>query len=288
MKRSSWSSIAVGIVLFVAACIVPVAASDAADTVEFESASFTIPLSPFKIRQAKKQGIEITPKVHPSVNLTGAIDVPPGDGPFPAVVLLHGCAGISEWNRIWTARLVGWGYAVLNVDSFNPRGLTYTCDSDSGTATMWDRALDAFGAKRFLSTLDNVDASRIAVMGMSHGGGAVLHAIERAMATGTQQSPFAAAVALYPVCRVMKQVDTPTRIFIGEADQWTPAAWCVRYVDALAKPHDVGLKVYPDAHHVFDVKGINGTAHGLAMRYDAAADAETIETVRQFLTRLLR
>ena len=44
-----------------------------------------------------------------------------GDGPFPAVVLLHGCSGVAPRSRMWAEKLNSWGYATLIVDSFGPR-----------------------------------------------------------------------------------------------------------------------------------------------------------------------
>ena len=52
----------------------------------------------------------------------GSIILPQGNPPYPAVVVLHGCNGISSSTRIWARRLASWGYAALIVDSFTPRG----------------------------------------------------------------------------------------------------------------------------------------------------------------------
>ena len=56
---------------------------------------------------------------------------PLGEGPFPAVIALHDCAGLygptgemMSHMRDWAERLVAAGYAVLMPDSFNPRSPT--------------------------------------------------------------------------------------------------------------------------------------------------------------------
>ena len=101
----------------------------------------------------------------------------------------------------------GLGLCRLDMDSFTPRGMTYICDGrEISTATPWTRALDAYGARRYLSTRQFVDTARVAVMGMSHGGAAVLHTIERATSAGLQTEPFQAAIAMYPLCRELKSV----------------------------------------------------------------------------------
>ena len=59
--------------------------------------------------------------------LTGVLRKPGGPGPFPAVVLMHGCGGIQPGNEIWASDLTTWGYVTLLVDSFTPRGLNVRC-----------------------------------------------------------------------------------------------------------------------------------------------------------------
>jgi hypothetical protein len=51
------------------------------------------------------------------VTLTGKLTKPQGDGPFPAVVLMHGCTGIAKNQDEWVERLASWGYVALQVDS---------------------------------------------------------------------------------------------------------------------------------------------------------------------------
>src|SRR5437660_974311 len=44
---------------------------------------------------------------------------PAGKGPFPAIVLLHGDFGFTDWTRKQAVRLAGKGYLVLAVDLYN-------------------------------------------------------------------------------------------------------------------------------------------------------------------------
>jgi len=46
-----------------------------------------------------------------------------GGGPFPAVVVLHGCIGITGHFTGIADRRSSWGYVALAVDSLGPRGL---------------------------------------------------------------------------------------------------------------------------------------------------------------------
>ena len=52
--------------------------------------------------------------------ITGVLFRPKGDGPFPAIVALHGCAGLLRKggkmhprDSEWGTRLAEWGYIVL-------------------------------------------------------------------------------------------------------------------------------------------------------------------------------
>jgi dienelactone hydrolase family protein len=44
--------------------------------------------------------------------------------PYPAVVVLHGCGGISSHSAGIADRIGSWGYVALTVDSLGPRGMT--------------------------------------------------------------------------------------------------------------------------------------------------------------------
>jgi len=66
--------------------------------------------------------------------LAGLVWTPPGLGPFPAMVMAHGCSGLwgrdgapSARHRDWAERFHRLGYVVLHVDSFRPRGVEATC-----------------------------------------------------------------------------------------------------------------------------------------------------------------
>src|SRR5262245_32309162 len=51
---------------------------------------------------------------------------PAGDGPFPAVVILHDCSGLgprssgAPWR--WSSELTAWGFVTIWPDSFSTRG----------------------------------------------------------------------------------------------------------------------------------------------------------------------
>jgi dienelactone hydrolase len=74
-----------------------------------------------------------TRKTGEAFMLKGILNKPQGQGPFPAVVILHGCSGIEGMKKyldIWAQRLASWGYVSLMVDSFGPRGESDICAGD--------------------------------------------------------------------------------------------------------------------------------------------------------------
>ena len=224
--------------------------------------------------------------------LTGLLSKPSGDGPFPAVVLLHQCMGIGDAvGPAWEKRLVGWGYVVLRIDSLAPRGLKNVCAYETKGSYDGDvfesdtRVEDANGGKNFLATLPYVAKHRIALMGWSHGGAAVLFTLVTEAPTG----PFKAAVALYPGCGVlMAEINAPLLIQIGEKDTWSVAAVCKQ----LEQPSLGTLRferiVYPGAHHGFDEAGADRTEHGHTIRHDAKAAADASERIKAFLAKHLK
>ena len=109
------------------------------------------------------------------VVLSGELLLPDGAGPFPVVVLAHGCGGRTAVDRTWAIVLRDWGYATFALDSFTGRNLLEVC-GDATVLSGIQRIPDAYGALRRLATHPRLDARRAALMGFSHGGILTLNA----------------------------------------------------------------------------------------------------------------
>jgi dienelactone hydrolase len=216
------------------------------------------------------------------VMLQGALLLPgqpqPAGG-FPAIIALHGCGGMyskrhgheSDVAERMLLRAEPWlrdGYAVLFADSFVARGVREVCTIRRGerTVTSARRRLDALGALAYLASRPDIARDRVAIVGWSHGGSALLQAInlrDRAVAAffARPGAPpfFRAAIAFYPGCATPLKAGeryrpgAPTRIHIGELDDWTPADTCVSLGKSMqAAGADLLVTTYADSYHAFD------------------------------------
>jgi len=216
--------------------------------------------------------------------IEGYLAKPKGDGPFPAVVVLHSCLGMRADRRAIGNMLVGWGYVALFVDDFATRGIRETCSVD------FPQGLgDAFGGLSFAGGLPYVDKTRIAALGYSQGAATALQIAALGDAPGfaiPNGLRFKAAATYYPGCGGMPgaRLHIPTLILIGADDTVTPAADCARL--AQAQPSgETQLVVLPDAGHVFDDPAFKGGQQllGMWLVYDAKAAAASKPTLRRFL-----
>ena len=204
---------------------------------------------------------------------------PAGNDPLPAVLVMHSCAGVGTNERSWAARLMGWGYAALVVDSFGPRNQRSVCVRPDSLPPLL-RAQDAFNAAIYLRTRADIQPERIGIMGFSHGGSTTLFAaIGENIPLDRGGRPFQAAVAYYPGCAGGTNTSpfaTDVLILIGRDDDWTLADRCVKAVEARAnQSHAPAIKVYPGAVHGFDYGGTPQPylGHMIGGNPEAAADS---------------
>lgn len=219
---------------------------------------------------------------------------PAGTGPFPAVVLLHTCAGVYPHVFTWADWFRDHGYAAVVLDSFTPRGVRAVCGNWS--VRIDQVAGDAVAALDALRRRPDIDGNRIAVIGFSYGASAALRVASpryHGAAPG-----FRAAVSVYPVCvsprsdwpadaqerstNLYGDVDTPLLVLMGEADTDTPnvAANCATAVEQLRRAgRSVDIKLYPGAWHAFDQPG---------RWYHAEATRDAMATSLQFFDQHLR
>ncbi len=196
-----------------------------------------------------------------------SMSAPSGQGPFPAVILMHGCNGLDWGTTRGVARhvdhLVDAGFVTLVVDSFTSRGIGSTCTSarKMAEATLF-RQYDAVHAMRYLQDQSIVDPENIFLMGMSQGGSVAAKlagdqwssiAKREVLDENSAQPWFRAIVAYYPWCpHVPIRLDTPLLVLSGEEDDWTPPLGCFWH-KAVVKGAPYEIEIYEGAHHSFDL-----------------------------------
>jgi dienelactone hydrolase len=243
------------------------------------------------VARAGRETISIPVTEPQPATITGDLSTPGGKGPFPAVILFHGCGGVSPNVPAWAQWLQSEGYAALVVDSFQGRGLRNLC-ADSRPLTPAVRAWDVYAAAAKLQSMGVVDGDRIAAMGFSHGGGT-------ALAAWRNQSrhldvKLRAVVTFYPGCgnQRLPREAAPLLILAGGQDDWTPADNCRKLTRAAREAGlPVTIVVYPDARHHFDgahlrkriFVSIAKGGKGATIEYDPQAHGDSEKQVKRFL-----
>ncbi|MFP6744728.1 MAG: dienelactone hydrolase family protein [Alphaproteobacteria bacterium] len=91
-------------------------------------------------------------------------------------------------------------------------------------------------------------------------------------------------MAFYPRCSlILRRVDTPLLVLIGEADDWTPATYCRQMELTSESPYEYQLIIYPGATHSFDWADSPGEYLGHKMVYDPVATEDAYWPTREFL-----
>lgn len=197
--------------------------------------------------------------------IKGYLIKPEGSGPFPAIVALHGCAGLwrgegklNPREKEWANRFVEIGYAVLFPDSFTNRGYPKGNCYENGTANEMhqrERPQDAYIALKWLQKQNYIQAQKIILLGWSNGGSSLLATLDETQNARPKdlKYDFIHGIAFYPGCLqvtknpIWKNI-VPITIFHGENDDWCLASYC----QILASQHGLSLYLYADAYHDFD------------------------------------
>jgi carboxymethylenebutenolidase len=183
--------------------------------------------------------------------VTGYLCVPQGNGPFPAVILIHEWWGLTDWVKENAKRFASNGYVALAIDLY--RGKLATSNEMAHELMRGlpeDRAArDLAAAAAYLKGRPDVKPAKIGSIGWCMGGGYSLGA--------TQNIPDLAGCVvcygrLFTDSSAIAKIPCPVLGLFGELDQGIPAQ-SVRDFEADAKKagKDVSVAIYPDAGHQF-------------------------------------
>lgn len=211
----------------------------------------------------------------------------------PAVLILHGSAGIDFRGDFYARGLNAAGIATFEIDMWEARGINSAADRPAVPLFTYP---DAFGALAYLSGHPNIDPGRIGVMGFSWGG-----VVTMASATEHYASQlggglrFAAHVAHYPVCWASNNqaipgsefsdlTGAPILIQIGEEDDYDDGSGpCFALKDSLAPKEQriVEVMTYEGAFHGWDRLEVPVTVEDPFSHLGAGGEVEIVPDVDQ-------
>ncbi|MEJ2292176.1 MAG: dienelactone hydrolase family protein [Deinococcales bacterium] len=205
---------------------------------------------------------------------------PAGDGPYPAIVVIHEIVGLNDNIRDIAERFAAEGYVALAVDLFAGRSRAL-CMARFMSGLLWN-SLQHQGIRDLRRTLDwlaarpEVAGDRVGAIGFCMGGSfAIAWAAGddrlKAVAPFYAQNPrpFTAVERLCPVVG-----SYPERDFTAAAGRRLDQA-----LDVAEVPHDI--EVYPGAKHSF-FNDQNPRSH------DAAASEDAWRRTLAYFERYLR
>ena len=227
---------------------------------------------------------------------------PSGSGPFPTVVAIPGCSGVSldgpatdagrpgdEADRLFrrhyprmAERLRRGGFGVVLVDYLTADGVANTCSGEISHERVGEYVAASL---EFARSLPRVDASRLFVVGWSHGGAGVIAWLE---ALGSRTPPLGGAVVVYPACssRGPWATKIPVLLLLGEIDDITPPERCDAIVARLPDTARAEVRHFEGARHGFDFT--EGPAAlpiggGMTVGRNPTAGEEAWEEILEFL-----
>jgi dienelactone hydrolase len=194
--------------------------------------------------------------------MRGILLKPPGQGPFPAVVLSHGGHQNALTMRHPAAEMVSWGLVGIATN--------YTHATDTGAplgspGTEGERGANQSNILRarkvleILSSLGYVDMDHVAAFGISNGGFVTTATVATypsaflvaAHAAAGVQDPESGEPPSGPSPSLAAGVRTPYSLHHGDPDPTNPLSSDQRFasiLEANGVPHE--LWVYPNAGHV--------------------------------------
>jgi dienelactone hydrolase len=233
---------------------------------------------------------------------------PSGEGPFPAIVMVHQCSGLNQAVAARAFKAVSMSYVVLLVDSLGPRGATTVCYGPTAGVNLFRGARDALQAAEHLRHQPYVDKERIALVGFSWGAMVGLLASSQHYVEALKAGPgFRAVASFYPGCFrisppngrppyeiVNADIALPLLVLMGEADTETPAAECVDRLEAIKKAGaPIEWHVYPETTHCWDCKQLDGFSkidvrgHYVVYRFQQSVTDDSERRLFEFLRKTM-
>ena len=203
------------------------------------------------------------PSDMPTLTVDGKLFLPPAanrvcEGKLPLVIIAPGSLGVAPSHVTHAETMTNAGYAAFVLDSFGARGVTSTVAKQT-QFSFAASAYDVLSAWKVLSSLPEIDGTRIGAQGHSRGGSAVLTAASRRFADAVVGlgRGLVAVLAGYPWSGHQfldpRVGTTVVRVLIGDADEWCSPMQVQGHCQAIRLTGgNVTIRLFSGAHHSFD------------------------------------
>ena len=218
-----------------------------------------------------------------NLEITARLYLPPGKGPHPAVLFVHGRRGWGEQAEGQVQRVVQYGFAVLAPDYHSPRFIpTWPESHDPATEKDVELALD------FLKTVREVRPDRVCVVGISRGGyHAILLAAKRKEVAcivtyyGHMVNPNAPEPwQVYRWAPEIERIVVPSLFIVGAEEFEVRRMGIYRaFYNLLERGVHAELRVYPNARRAFDFRADQRPEEKLATEDAAKWTAQFLRQV---------
>lgn len=177
---------------------------------------------------------------------------PTGDGPFPALVVIHEWWGLNDWVKEQANQYADQGYVTLAIDLY--RGMVATTPDEAHQIMRGvpeDRAQrDLLAASHYLRSLKEVNPKRVGAIGWCMGGG---YALDLAVADPKLKAVVINYGHLASDRHTLRKIHAAVLGIFGGQDKGITLDNIRSFETEMTElDKKVEIKIYPDAGHAFE------------------------------------
>lgn len=227
--------------------------------------------------------------IHYFEDADGYLVFPVGQGnqssKLPAVIMIHENKGLNDYIKNMANLLARQGYVVLAVDLFKGEVSVDPNDTRRMVQSVRNNPEHAINnlqtAVKYVSSLPNVDSSKVASIGWCFGGGQSLQ-----LALNSQDHPLAATILYYGTPLVtdkgnLSKIKWPVLGIFGDQDRGIPVEKVNQFKAALEEDGITNeIHIYPGVGHAF----ANPSGANYAPKETQDAWQKTLSFLRTYLS----
>ncbi len=225
---------------------------------------------------------------------------PAGVGPFPVVIFVPGCTGTTFSHEMdWVHFYNYYGVALLVLDSYSGRNVTWEAVCALDLMTPWEQVGDIIAALAYVRTLKFIDVDKIILNGFSQGAISIwftlIYGTVSQAPIGLNEWPLLAlngvklVYLFYASCYNSWDQDILVTSFIGTADQYVDYRECEQFsVNNPALKERYHLSVFENSTHTFDHFSPNSQNVEAGSLFDPEATAAARRIILHQLSRVLQ